>query len=180
MNDIEKIADLTPWLGVFETKEEARFLAWRIDQMMPRAAEIFTGKLSYTRSYFASIEDGTLHVLKHDPLLNLRAAFDVLRVLAAHHRVARVGTFEMVSPGFWIRQPIDKTGIIRGDRARPVMPLTHLSSVSGREPKALRFLLRPLIQDGALTILRNTDGTDGALLNDGFVCDARIQGLLRP
>lgn len=179
MKEIEKIADLTPWRVAFDATEDARLLSWRIDQMMPGMSDIFTGKLSFTRSYFGSIANGSVSVLNYDPQLNLQAAYDILRVLATHHRVARVGSFRLAAPGFWIRPLLDRTTAISDTRPRPVMPLTHLVALSGRDQKALNFLLRPLVSDGAVGLLRNTDGTEGIMLNDGFVCSARVQGLMR-
>lgn len=168
------------WALAFIDRPDGRLLAWRAEQMAPSQYEIYTGKLRYTRTFFDSIKSGQVTHFRREKPLTLEDCLGVLAILSTHHHIARTGEFRLADPGFWVRVPYGEAHVLRGSRLVPVMPTAQLSALSGRSEADLTELLRPLLEDKAIRVLRNQKGTHGIMLNEGFVCVHRFQGLLRP
>ena len=168
------------WTLAFTDRPGSRLLGYRVEQMTPSQYEIYTGKLPYTRAYFDSIKSGLVTHFRREKPLTIEDCLGVLSILSTHHHVARTGEFRLADPGFWVRVPYGEAHVLRGSRLVPVMPTALLAALSGRSEADLTELLRPLLEDKAIRVLRNQKGTHGILLNDGFICVHRFQGLLRP
>lgn len=172
--------DIPDWTVAFVPRPGSPSLAYRVRQLSPLRSEVFTGKLPYTKSYFAALRSGSLALLRRDGILRYEDTLDLLTFLATHNYIARTGEFDLAEPGYWVRVPYPEAHVLRGMRHVPVMPLDQLSDLSGKALRDMADLLRPLIEDGAIRVLRNRAGTDGILLNDGFVSTDRGLGILRP
>lgn len=178
MNSIERLEDGSRWSLAFEIDGRDHVFESRLLQMMPRPSDVFTAKLQVTRAWLNSVEAGTVHPLRASMGQGLPSFIEVIRLLSAHDRIARTGDFRLSHPGFWVRRNVD-AGFDRPiTRPRPVMPIIHLSHLSGLDVDALNHVLRLLHEDGVVSAMRNQDGTSGVLLNAGFVSDSLIKGLL--
>lgn len=170
----------TDWSMALAGRLHAPALEFRVAQMTPSASEIFTGKLPYTKRYFEALASGAMSFLRGGSgSLTLSDALQVMGVIAAHNHVARTGEFDLVRPGFWVRVPYEEGHRLQGHRRVPVMPLSHLSVLSGRSMQELEILLRPLLEDRAIRLLRNQDKVDGVMLNDGFASMDRFRSAIR-
>lgn len=168
------------WSMTLSGRLHAPELEFRIAQMTPSASEILTGKLPYTKRYFEALASGMVSFLRgSNGSLTLSDALQVMAVIAAHNHVARTGEFDLVHPGFWVRVSYEEGHPLQGYRRVPVMPFAHLAPLSGRSMQELEILLRPLLEDRAIRLLRNKDNVDGVMLNDGFVSMDRFRSAIR-
>ena len=103
----------------------------------------------------------------------------LISILGTHDLIARTGDVDLISPAFWVRIPYDKAHVVQGYRSAPVISVDQLMMLSGYGSNEIGHLLRLLFEDGVIRALRNRDGTDGILLNEGFINIDRYRRALR-
>ncbi|MFG6082196.1 hypothetical protein ACEUZ9_002839 [Paracoccus litorisediminis] len=167
------------WDAVFDVSASDPAFTHMIDMVTAAPEDIFTANLGQTRSFFQSIQSGRVRPLCAPSLIpSYSVAIDVLTVLATHARLARTGIAEMREPGFWIssrRQEFDP----RGFRREPVMPISHLRTVTGFSELQLKICLAPLQRDRVLQLVRNTEGVTGAVIAPGIFDDGHVRRFMR-
>lgn len=167
------------WDAVFDIGADDPSFLHMIDMVTASTADIFTANLVQTRLLFQSIRSGQVRPMCAPSLIpSYNSAVDILTVLATYTRLSRTGIAEMREPGFWIasrRQELDP----RGFRRDPVMPMSHLRTITGFSEMQLKICLAPLMRDRAIQLVRNTEGVTGAVIMPGIVDDGPARRFMR-
>lgn len=169
----------TDWSVAFIPNAPHVSMDYRIRQMTVSPSEVFTGKLHHARTFYASIESGSLTPLRKGKSGSFEDVQAFLALLGTHNHIARSGDVTLVDPGYWVRLPHARDHAIQGYRSVPVLPVSQALALSGHSVHEISCILRLLFKDGAIRALRNLDGVDGIALNDGFVCHERVRNSLR-
>jgi len=167
------------WDAAFEADLDDPLFSHMVDMVTAHSSDIFTARLSQTRSFFNAIRDRRVSVISGPAMaLDFGAAIDILTIIVTHGRLARTAAAEMRAPGYWIaarRQHVSPQSFHRD----PVMPIEHLTTITGFSDLQLRTLLKPLSQDNAVQLVRNTEGVLGVVMVEGISDDAQARRFMR-
>lgn len=141
------------------------------DLLRPEIGDIYTGRMPRVTNVANAIAEGRLQILgAEDDPIGLNDMLGLIVTIALHSRLARSKTARMAVPGFCVRT---EAGI------RPAFPLEHLAPICGLSHKRMAAILAPIAQDGVVRMVRDADGNDAAVLNDGFLNDGNTRRFMR-
>lgn len=170
--------DMIAWDAVFDIAVGDEQFAHMIDMVTARPADIFTAKLAQTRLFFNSVRTGSVSMLCPAHLApDYATAIEVLTIIVTHARLARTGVAEMRSPGFWISRPHPPSP--RSFSREPVLPISHLTTITGFTDTKLKTCLAPLVRDQAVQLVRNGDGVLGVVAAEGISDDGQARRFMR-
>jgi hypothetical protein len=101
---------------------------------------------------------------------------ELFRFIASHSMMARSLTCSLRAPAYWVRRS-SPDGSERF--VRPALPETQLSELLEVPTRQIVPALRPILQDGAVEIVRSPSGVRAVLMSDGFVEEDRFRARLR-
>jgi len=97
-------------------------------------------------------------------------------LIASHAMTARALLYHMREPAFWVRR-MDKEDW--APRHRPALPETQISELLEVPTRQISPALTPLLEDGALELVRSPSGVRAILMRDDFIDEARFRARLR-
>lgn len=100
---------------------------------------------------------------------------ELFRLIGTHSVAARSLLYPLRAPAYWVR--LGDEG--RGRHVRPALPETQLSEILRVPTRQVTPALRPLLQDGAIELVRSPAGVRAILLCDGFIEEDRFRTRLR-
>jgi hypothetical protein len=159
--------------GLFDLKGDGYRGASRLKDFELREEEVYWWRMPRTHQVSLAMRSGNVRVLSRQPLSH---PFELFRILGSHALAARSLTYKMRPPAFWVRQG-GKDASERG--YRPALPETQLSELLEVPTRQVRPALRPLLEDGAVELVRSPAGVRAILVLDGFFDEYRLRARLR-
>lgn len=173
-NQVHDVLDGRPDLaGLFDLKADGYRGETRLMNFELREEELFWWHLPRTSRISRSVTSGNVHQIFGGPLAN---PLELFRIIGSHALAARSLMYPMRAPAYWVRRE-EPDG---SDRYfRPALPETQLAGLFGVPERQVRPALQPLLEDGAIELVRSPSGIRAVLMRDGFVDEGRLRTRLR-
>lgn len=157
---------------LFDLKGDGAFALERLREFDLDEAEIRWWLMPNTARVSRAVRGGNVRQLSRSPLAD---PLELVRLVASHAMAARSLLYPLQAPAYWVRR--DGRA---GDRMfRPAFPETQLSELLRVPTRQVGPAIRPLLQDGAVELVRSPAGVRAILLLDGFVEESRLRARLR-
>ena len=174
LDSLQPLAGRTPqerWAELFELSATSVVRAASlIEALTVQRDDVLTARLAGTRGFYEALSRDALPRIGSG--LTYAQLLEVMCEMGTFTNLVRAGLGPLQKPAFEIRLRDGETRFRR--RTAPALPLDRLASACGVEASALRAGLRPLIQDGALEILRSPKGVTAVALKPGVISEARF------
>jgi len=157
---------------LFDLKGDGAFALERLREFDLDEAEIRWWLMPNAARVSRAIRGGNVRRLSPSPLSD---PLELVRLISSHAMAARSLLYPLRGPAFWVRR--EGRG---GERLfRPALPETQLSELLRVPTRQVGPALRPLLQDGAVELVRSPAGVRAIILQDGFVEEDRLRARLR-
>lgn len=167
------------WDAAFDVEAGDGTFSHMIEMVSAHPDDIFTAKLAQTRSFFSAVKSGSVSILcPPHQVPDYTAALSVLTIILTHNRLARTGVAEMRNPGFWIMSK-NQSRLSLAKSCDPVMPLSHLQTITGLTDAQLKACVAPLVRDGAIKVVKSTEGVVGLHIVDGISDESKARRFMR-
>lgn len=157
---------------LFDLKGDGAFAIERLGEFDLDPSEIRGWLMPNTARVSRAVRGGNVHQLSRSPLAD---PLELIRLIASHAMAARSLLYPLRAPAYWVR----RDGRAGGRTFRPALPETQLSELLRVPTRQVGPAIRPLLQDGAVELVRSPSGVRAILLLDGFVEEGRLRARLR-
>lgn len=138
-----------------------------------REEELFWWRMPRTARVSRALEDGGVRSLVRHQVSN---PLELFRIIGSHALASRSLVYPLRAPAYWVRRG-------GGDGAeryfRPALPEVQLSELLEVPTRQIRPALQPLLEDGAVELVRSPSGVRAVLARDGFFDETRLKARLR-
>lgn len=159
--------------GLFDLNGDQYRGPSRLRDFELREEEVYWWRMPYTARVSRAMEGGNVRTLIRSPL---SSPLELFRIIGSHALAARSLTYKMRAPAFWVRRG-GQSGSERG--YRPALPETQLSELLEVPTRQVRPALQPLLEDGAVELVRSPAGVRAIIALDGFFDEDRFRARLR-
>ena len=158
---------------LFDLDGDGHLGAQRLRDFDLREDEVCWWRMPRSFRVSRAIRDGSIRNIGNLPLSN---PLELFRVIGSHAMAARSLIYQLREPAYWVR----RGDPVSGSRYfRPALPEVHLSDLLEVPTRQVRPALQPLLEDGAVELVRSPAGVRAVLVCDGFVEEDRLKARLR-
>ncbi|WP_027234552.1 hypothetical protein [Leisingera caerulea] len=168
--------DMSPstgaWMTAFQIDGNEAEFSRLLRILSVKLGDVYTSRLQHTVSLCGALQGGRVKMMRRDASgVSFTELLGLLAIVNTHARLARAKAARIEDPGFYLRA--------EGGAVRPAMPLEHLALISGYREDELPLLLAPLIHDGAMRIVRDSNGNKAIHAADGYVDESEIRRFMK-
>lgn len=168
------VSDVELWEPAFTIGMTPAAFGRLLDQIEVRATNIFTGKLPATRSFCEALERRQISTLGGDSRRpKLHDFLELVALINTHSRLARTDRIRMKGAAYWIANPGSRL-----DSRLPLLTWTHLEAMSSRPARDLHIMIPLLARDGALRMVKCSDGEEGVVAMPGYAEESNSRALM--
>jgi len=138
-----------------------------------REEELHWWRMPRTARVSRAMQNGSVHKLNTSPLSD---PLELFRIIGSHALASRALVYPLRAPAYWVRRK-DPEGFEQ--YFRPALPEVQLSDLLAVPTRQIRPALQPLIEDGAVELVRSPSGVRAILARDGFLDEDRFKTRLR-
>jgi hypothetical protein len=158
---------------LFDLNGEGRAGSAYLRDFELREGELFWWRMPRTSRVSRAMQGGSVRRLNPSPLSD---PLELFRIIGSHALASRALVYPLRAPAYWVRRR-DPEGFEQ--YFRPALPEVQLSDLLAVPTRQIRPALQPLIEDGAVELVRSPSGVRAVLMRDGFVDEGRLKTRLR-
>jgi len=162
------------WSCCFQT-EAGPALPWSdpLSSFAIRESDLSWWRLPVSARISRALRSGAVRPIGRSPLADPVA---LILLIGSHAMAARSLLYPLREPAFWVRRPAEGGW---SHYHRPALPETQLSELLEVPTRQIGPALAPLLEDGAIELVRSPRGVRAVLLREDVVDEGRFQTRLR-
>lgn len=158
---------------LFDLRGQGYHGAARIRDFALREEDLHWWLMPRTSRVSRALCNGSVQRIGSSPLSN---PLELIRIIGSHAMASRSLICPLRAPAYWVRRG-SPDGAER--YFRPALPEVQLSDLLEVPTRQIRPALQPLLEDGAVELVRSPAGVRAILMRDGFVDEERFRSRLR-
>lgn len=159
--------------GLFDLRGDPYRAAAKLRDFELGEGEVYWWRMPRSARVSRALGSGSVRSLNRSPLSD---PLELFRVIGSHALAARSLLHPMRPPAFWVRHGFEDEPDCS---VRPALPETQLSELLEVPTRQVRPALEPLLQDGAVELVRSPSGVSAIIAMDGFLEEDRFRARLR-